>query len=114
MPHPPLIRTLQSLLDHIPLSAFVYASGAAHYYDGSTNKKIKAGTCVGIRFGQGNEAPLILFKNVIPLKNNPQKLKKALDMAAKLNIMEGTKEENPWVGHFIAEPVDLNINIKNE
>ena len=112
MPYPPLIEALRSLLNEVPLSAFIYASGSDRYYDCDTHQPIKAGTCVGIRFGEGATAPIILFKGATPLKDNPRKLKKALDMAAKLNILEGVQKNKHWLDYFYQDNVDLTVNIK--
>ena len=92
---PEVIETVKG----IPCTALIYAQ-SSHYFNTVTGDQIPVGTPVGVKFGEHEGAPSILFKDLVKIKENPRKYKKVLDMAVKLNIMEGRQNTLPWEKAF--------------
>ena len=86
----PLKQSAIETLQNLDPKWFIYSSDGDLYYSHPSYTKIAAGTAVGVKFPNGEE---VLFKNVFILQHDPKKIKKALDMAQKLNIIEGTNSE---------------------
>jgi len=67
----------------IPCTALIYAQ-SSHYFNTVTGDQIPVGTPVGVKFGEHEGAPSVLFKDLVKIKENPRKYKKVLDMAARV------------------------------
>ena len=87
MPTPQLKQSSVEVLENLDADWIIYATENDLFYDKPTYNKIPKGTAVGINFPAGE---IVLFKNVFILDHDPSKVKKALDMAQKLNIIEAT------------------------
>ena len=93
-------------LEHLDPEWFIYSKRGDLFYFTPTYSKVPEGSAVGVKFPGGEQ---ILFKNVFILKHNPKKVKKALDMAQKLNIIDGTSLQTN-IDFFYETPIQHESN----